>query len=381
MENFDTSNVVFIADLFLEEYGGGAERTTEALFETSPYSVCKVKSDQVSQELIQRGIQKTWVFFNFRGMDHNLIPHIVGNLHYFIVEYDYKFCQYRSLDLHLKETGKNCDCFDTNLGKIVSAFYHGSEHIFWMSKKQSEIYHETFPFLKDNKQTVLSSVFSIEDLDHISNLFNKREEIGFDKNKWAVIDGNSWIKGVDESIKSVNDRFPESIAEVIGGLPYYDLLDKLSKYRGLSFQPLGADTCPRTVIEAKLLGLELLLNINVQHLSEEWFSKEREEIEDYLLSRHETFWSEIKRFVERKITVSGYTTTYNVIENDYPWKESIESMLYFCDEVVVLDGGSSDGTFESLLEMKKDYSNLVVKQFKRDWSDERFALFDHQQKL
>jgi hypothetical protein len=380
VENFDTSSVVFVADLFLGEYGGGAERTTDALLQTSPYSVSKIKSDQVSQELIQKGIQKTWVFFNFRNMDHNLIPHIVGNLHYFIVEYDYKFCQYRSLDLHLKETGKNCDCFDTNLGKIVSAFYHGSEHIFWMSKKQSEIYHENFLFLKDNNQTVLSSVFSIKDLDHISNLFNKRKKEGFDENKWAVIDGNSWIKGVDESIASVNNAFPNSMAEVIGGLSYYDLLGTLSKYRGLSFQPLGADTCPRTVIEAKLLGLELLLNNNVQHLSEEWFSKDKDEIEDYLLSRHEVFWGEIKSFIEREITVSGYTTTYNVITNDYPWKESIESMLYFCDEVVVLDGGSSDGTFQELLEMKKINPKLIVKQFNRDWDDERFALFDHQQK-
>ena len=215
MEDFESSDVVFVADMFLEEYGGGAERTTEALFEMSPYKICKIKSNQVTQESIQQGASKFWVFFNYREMDHNLIPLIVANCHYAIIEYDYKFCQYRSIDLHKRETGNNCDCHDQQLGKIISAFLHGSEHIFWMSKCQSEIYHERFPFLKENKQTVLSSIFSIGDLEYIERLRKAREENGWSKNHWAVIDGNSWIKGVEESIKAVDETFPENTVEVL----------------------------------------------------------------------------------------------------------------------------------------------------------------------
>ena len=76
---------------------------------------------------------------------------------------------------------------------------------------------------------------------------------------------------------------------------HQQLLRKLSKFKGLSFHPLGDDTCPRTVIEAKLLGLELSLNDKVQHKDEEWFNKDRSEIEDYLLSRHEVFWEKIDK--------------------------------------------------------------------------------------
>ena len=376
IENFLNSDVVFVSDAFLEEYGGGAERSTEALFETSPYKTYKCKSSEVNQKLIENGVDKFWVFFNYRTMDHNLIPLIVGNLNYIIVEYDYKFCQYRSIDLHKIEEGKDCDCQDSQLGKIISAFMHGSEHIFWMSKAQQEIYHVRFPFLKTNRQTVLSSIFSIEDLEYIDSLeFNKESH----NNKWAVIDGNSWIKGVVESKKVVTDSL-QGEAEILSRLPYYDLLRKLSKFKGLSFHPLGDDTCPRTVIEAKLLGLELSLNDKVQHKDEEWFNKDRSEIEDYLLSRHEVFWEKIDKFINREIFLSGYTTTKNVIQSDYPWKASIQSLLGFCDEVVVVDGGSNDGTWEQLSDWASSEEKLKVYQVKRDWNDYRFAVFDGQQK-
>ena len=81
-------------------------------------------------------------------------------------------------------------------------------------------------------------------------------------------------------------------------------------------------------------------------------------------------------------TVSGYTTTRNCIEQRYPFVESISSMLNFCNEVVVVDGGSTDGTWEKLREMSTIQSDgrLIVKQFKRNWENPKHAVYDGQQK-
>ena len=372
--SFEEAEIVFVSDFFREEYAGGGELTTDALLQSTPYKTHCLKSNELDVNLIQQGVQKTWVFFNFTGMNANLIPAIIQNLYYFVVEYDYKFCQYRSLELHKRQTGKDCDCHQQKIGKIITTFYAGANHLFFMSEQQRLIYLTRFPFLNENS-SVLSSVFDIKDLELIESLRNSRER---DNGKWAIVDGNSWIKGVDESKKILKESGKSY--ELIKDLTYSDLLRKLSEFKGLAALPLGHDTCPRLVIEAKLLGLDLLLNENVQHKEEKWFNLDLDGIEAYLLTGHERFWSKITSHVERLPTISGYTQAYNVMKSTYPWRESINSLLGFCDEVVILDGGSDDGTYEELQKWAAEDTRLVVKQLKRNWNDKRFALFNGQQK-
>ena len=50
--SFEESDVIFVADFFADEYTGGAELTTEAVFKTSPYNTYKLKSSDLNQELI-----------------------------------------------------------------------------------------------------------------------------------------------------------------------------------------------------------------------------------------------------------------------------------------------------------------------------------------
>jgi len=375
--SFEEADVIFVADMFREDYSGGAELTTDALFKTSPYKLFKLTSKEVSEETITKGVQKLWVFFNFRDMNHNLIPLMIQNIHYYVVEYDYKFCSYRSLDLHFRETGNECDCHNQQIGKIISTFYAGAEKVFWMSENQKKIYQDRFPFLDDEKTTVLSSVFDTLDLEQMENLYNVRKTNGHNE-KYAVVDGRSWIKGLQETQDYLKAR--DTQFDVLSNLEYSDLLRKLSEYKGLAFMPLGGDTCPRLVIEAKLLGLDLILNENVQHKDESWFTGDRDKTEIYLLTCHDRFWNTVEDFFERDIQVSGYTQAYNVKDSNYPWRESIKSLLGFCDEVVVLDGGSDDGTYEELKDWEEKEEKLIVRQLKRDWNNPRFALYNGQQK-
>tara|TARA_R110002153_G_scaffold225076_1_gene377729 strand:+ start:52 stop:1740 length:1689 start_codon:yes stop_codon:yes gene_type:complete len=310
-------------------------------------------------------------------MDYKLIPTIVANMKYSIVEYDYKFCRYRSPEKHLEIEKTECDCQDHVHGKLVSALYQGAKSLWWMSETQMDLYHKRFPFLADRPNVVLSSVFDEEFFLNMKVLRSKYENNRSEK--WIVIGSNSWVKGVSDAEDYCKENNLEY--ELVWGIPYQECLDKLASSKGLVFLPKGGDTCPRLVIEAKLLGCELVLNENVQHKNELWFNTDNlEDTESYLYAARDRFWNALKNDMSFSGTLSGYTTTKDCIEQNYPWRECIKSLLGFCDEVVVVDGGSKDGTWEELVGWSEKEAKLIIHQEARDWSHERFAVFDGLQK-
>ena len=103
-----------------------------------------------------------------------------------------------------------------------------------------------------------------------------------------MLGSNSWVKGVAESEEWCKENQVEY--EIVQGLNSNEFLKKLANSEGICFKPTGLDTCPRFVIEAKLLGCNLELNENVQHTEEEWFNAETEEMKTYLMTRKDFFW-------------------------------------------------------------------------------------------
>ena len=373
----DKSEVIFVADLFEEDYAGGAEMTSEALIAASPYVIQKLHSKDVNLGALNQGRDKYWIFGNFSQLNPELIPSIVANIKYSVLEYDYKYCKFRSTEKHYALTSQKCDCHDQLNGKLVSAFYYGSRSLWWMSEAQKDHYLSLFPFLKEKDNMVLSSVFKPSTLNILSLLRSKISSE--DRRGWIVLGSQSWVKGYEAAKQWCHSENKEY--EVVWNVPYNELLAKLAAAEGFVYLPVGADTCPRMVIEAKLLGCKMHLNEFVQHKNEEWFATDNiGDIEDYLAAAPQLFWKAIRHSMEKKPTISGYTTTYNCIKQGYPYEQSIRSMLQFCDEICIVDGGSADGTFEKLLELSSEYSKIKVKKVERDWQHHRHAVFDGLQK-
>ena len=372
-----SAQVVFVSDMFVEDYVGGAELTTQALIDSCQLKYEKIHSKEISLETLASGYDKFWIFGNFSSMNHDLIPSIVSNLSYSVLEYDYKFCRYRSLEKHKFVENKDCDCHNEMHGKLISAFYYGARSLWWMSEKQLDIYLKLFPFLNEKKNCVLSSVFDDKFFLQVHEL--REAAKNQERKKWVVLESNSWIKGTDAATNWCIENKKDF--EVVGNLSYDVLLLKLAQSKGFVYLPHGGDTCPRMVIEARLLDCELHINENVQHANEEWFATSNTtEIEEYLFGAREMFWNGIKSDMEWQPTLSGYTTTLNCITQKYPWRECVSSLLDFCDQVVVVDGGSTDGTWEELLLWSESSEKLLVKQVTRDWEHPRFAVFDGAQK-
>ena len=132
------AEIIFVADMFVEDYVGGAELTTQALIDSSPFNVQKIKSRDVTMSLLEDGVEKYWIFGNYSSLDINLIPSIVGNLDYSVLEYDYKYCKWRSPEKCTSIEQVPCTCETSEKGKMISAFMYGAKSILVLTSKEKD---------------------------------------------------------------------------------------------------------------------------------------------------------------------------------------------------------------------------------------------------
>jgi len=291
------TRVVFVGDMFLEDYAGGAEATSEAIIQKSPHKIFKVHSSSLTIDMLEKYKDVYWILGNYTQCDVASLAYMIqNNIKYSVIEYDYKYCMFRSEVAHVKQTNSPCDCPLRPHGMVVEKLYSAAQHIFWMSEKQKEHFLSRMPallFVEESKHVVLSSVFSDETIDKLLELRQVHEQVAgkLPIKIWAVQGSSNWIKGTQETIKWCTEkRMP---VKILSNLAANDFLQELAKCDGLVFHPLDFDTCPRVVIEAKIIGCALDLNENVQHKDEPWFAGTVEDTVQYLRGRGKAFWDQI----------------------------------------------------------------------------------------
>ena len=280
-----TAEYIFVSDAFEQQYSGGAEKSLQTLINSCPSTHVLINSSRITEQLIEHYKDSKWIFGNITYMDYNFFPKLLEEkVKYAFVEFDYKYCKHRNPTLYKFVEGEECNYSETELGDKISNFVNGAQAVFFMSEKQKELYIEHLPNISNENMFVLSSLFDDNFFEYIEKLNQKQ----YEKEKWVVLGSNSWVKGVAESEEWCKENQVEY--EIVQGLNSNEFLKKLANSEGICFKPTGLDTCPRFVIEAKLLGCNLELNENVQHTEEEWFNAETEEMKTYLMTRKDFFW-------------------------------------------------------------------------------------------
>jgi hypothetical protein len=290
------TKVVYVGDFLKEEISGGAELTADAIFEDAPMNVFKVHSQSLTTKFLKFNKNCYYIIGNFSMIPVESIGFLIENkIKYSIIEFDYKYCMFRSEVMHKQQTGNSCDCMLKPVGLLVESFFENADKIFWMSEAQKEHFLSRVPslnFCDEGKHVVQSSTFSDESIEKLLLLRKQKEQNRKLPIKiWGVQGSQNWIKGTEQTIKYCNEK--KYAMRVLQNMQYDDFLLELSKCDGLVFHPLDFDTCPRVVIEARLMGLDLDINDNVQIKNEAWLLGSQEDLLNFLRSRKENFWKNI----------------------------------------------------------------------------------------
>ena len=70
--------------------------------------------------------------------------------------------------------------------------------------------------------------------------------------------------------------------------------------------------------------------------------------------------------VSDSVTISGFMILKNAISQGYPFLEAIIAALPICDEFLVSDGNSQDGTWEALQFLHRRHSDKIL-LFRDEW--------------
>lgn len=289
------TRVVFIGDFFASDLSGGAELTHEALIQACPRKVFRVHSHSLTGELVEEAPKDLyWVLGNYCNASREGLNALVeSGARYSFIEYDWKFCRLRAPRTCAKDKqGGVCPCLSTNYGAVWRTVFDHAERVFWMSEAhRSEYLTLVGRALDPTRHLVQGSTWTPDDLDQLDDL--RRLRRGRHSKTWAILGSDSWIKGTKETEKWCQEKgIP---CEVLGGLPPRVFLERLSEYQGLVSHPADRDTCPRVVVEARAMGLDLLLNENVQHQGDTWWQEAvtPEDVTSYLRTLPERFWKEV----------------------------------------------------------------------------------------
>lgn len=274
---------------------GGTELSLLGIFEERISDVLSIKTTDLTGQQFDLHRDKIWIFGNITGLYSNKefeqIIKSLSKIKFVKIEFDYNFCPYRGEIPHKRFTNQQCEC-PYGLGshelcsKLYDSIYLNAQHIFFMSEKQRAIYSTHIPFINFTKTSILSSCFTKESLSLFYSLKDSSKN-----GKYAILEGHGgWHSEAKGKEIAKQYCLANNLAyDILPTISYVDHIKILSNYSYIVFLPIIHDTCPRCIIEAKLMNIEVITNMNSQHITEFWW-KDRETILNYISSRPNHFW-------------------------------------------------------------------------------------------
>ncbi len=251
--------VIFVADVFADTVPGGGELNNEEFINIArtdfKTQVQKKHSHEVTQEFIEENKEKKFIISNFINLREDC-KESLRKTTYLIYEHDHKYLKSRN-PADFKDYKAPTD-------QIINyEFYANAAAILCQSALHVSIAKKNLQL--DNIVNLAGNLWSTEILDLLESLSTLPKN-----DKHAIMSSGNWHKNTADAVKYC--ILKEMSYSLIPASPYQQFLKNLGTHRGLVFFPKTPETLSRIVVEARMMGMNAVLNSNVGASSEEWFS-------------------------------------------------------------------------------------------------------------
>ena len=252
-----SSRVVYISDFFLDDILGGAELNDYELcnlISDSGYSLQKIRSHEVTIPVLDSIHGSRLIISNFINLRQEVKDKIIKDFKYILYEHDHKYLKSRN-------PARYKDFVAPAENIINFEFYKNAAAIFCQSLFHNNIVQNNLGL--KNIINLSGNLWSLESLDLLTKL-NKKNKI----DQYSVLKSNIPHKNTKKTIFFCQQKGFKY--ELISSPSYKEFLSMLANNKKFIFLPETPETLSRVVVEARMLGAELLVNKNVGAHYESW---------------------------------------------------------------------------------------------------------------
>jgi hypothetical protein len=278
------TNVVFVADFFVEHILGGGEINNEEfinILTLQGYKVHRFQSHLISQQIVNNFKGSVFIIANFVNLSQQ-VKSALASEKYVIYEHDHKYLKSRNPATYPQ--------FKAPPDEIINRqFYKSASAVLCQSTFHKNIVYKNLQI--DNIISLGGNLWSADDLSLLKEMSNIKK-VG----RCSIMQSNIPHKNTTDSIMYCKAKSLEY--ELIPSLPYRDFLRRLGNNESLVFFPKTPETLSRIVVEARMMDMTVITNNLVGASKEEWFKLRGEDLIEVMVRKRKDIPDMIKKALE-----------------------------------------------------------------------------------
>ena len=250
--------VLYIADSMYPETIGGGELNDYELCETlkNSFKVKKYLSTNLSIQDLDSYKDSFLLISNFLALKPDVYQEIVNNRVYAIYEHDHKYLRSRNPAFYPDYKAPKDDLANEKL-------YQNAKAVFCQTKFHKSIIEKNTNL--KNVTSVGGNLWSEESLKLLENMAVKDKE-----DKFSIMETLNWHKNTADAVKYCIAKKLQY--DLIKPASYSTFLQNLGNNKNFIFLPKTPETLSRIIVEARMCGMNVVVNKNVGAKYEDWFS-------------------------------------------------------------------------------------------------------------